>query len=143
MRVGRLRSIRKCSSNANHQCHDRDTAHRGPNGLGTQHEVVGQAHVSLGHSRLAIQDLSDAGSQPMHVGHHWIVFNGEVYNFKDLRSELEQLGRQFRSDTDTEVVVQAFDEWGPGCVDRFIGMFAFVIIDEKTRHLHAFVTGQA
>ena len=113
-------------------------AHRGPNGLGTHHEVVGQAHVSLGHSRLAIQDLSDAGSQPMHVGHHWIVFNGEVYNFKDLRSELEQLGRQFRSDTDTEVVVQAFDEWGPGCVDRFIGMFAFVIIDEKTRHLHAF-----
>ena len=102
-------------------------AHRGPDG----HGMYVEGPVGLGFRRLAILDLSDAASQPMVSadGRHVLVFNGEIYNFLELREELRQLGHQFRSTGDTEVLLEAFGRWGTACVDRFNGMFAFVIYD--------------
>ncbi len=105
-------------------------AHRGPDGEGFYID----SFLGLGHRRLAVIDLSPAGHQPMtsHCGNYSIVFNGEVYNFKELRSILEVKGHCFVSRTDTEVALHAYMEWGPSCVERFNGMFAFVLWD-KTR----------
>jgi len=85
----------------------------------------------LGHTRLSIIDLSVAGKQPMpnEDGTVWIGYNGEVYNFQELRRELEQNGHRFRSGTDTEVILHAYEEWGEGCVKRLRGMFSFTIYD--------------
>ena len=104
-------------------------AHRGPDGQG----VHADGPLALGHRRLAILDLTDAGRQPMATtdGRFVIVYNGEVYNFRELRRELEALGHVFRSRTDTEVVLAAWAEWGPVALDRFNGMFAFAIWDRK------------
>lgn len=102
-------------------------AHRGPNGSG----VWVAPGVGLGHRRLAIIDLA-TGDQPMHSedGRHSIVFNGEIYNFRELRGELEALGAVFRTNSDTEVILHGWRAWGPDCVSRFDGMFAFAIHDE-------------
>lgn len=107
--------------------------HRGPDGEGFYMD----SFVGLGHRRLAIIDLSPAGHQPMLTqdGQFAIVYNGEVYNFQELRAELESLGYQFRSKTDTEVVLNACAEWGPECVNRFNGMFAFAIWDKTRQQL--------
>jgi len=95
------------------------------------------ASVALFHRRLSILDLSEAGWQPMGTpdGRYWIVFNGEIYNYLELREELEALGHRFQSRSDTEVLLAAFAEWGPQCLTRLIGMFAFVILDVKKRTL--------
>lgn len=95
-------------------------------------DAIGRV-VGLGHQRLSIIDLSRAGHQPMSdpTGRYWIVHNGEIYNYVELRSELAARGRQFRSSTDTEVVLQAFLEWGAECQSRFNGMWAFAIYDRK------------
>ncbi len=108
-------------------------AHRGPDDRGEV--LLGEA--CLGSTRLSIVDLSDAGHMPMtdESRSTWIAYNGEVYNCARLRGELEGLGHRFRSRTDTEVVLHAFMEWGPDCVQRFSGMFAFAIWDAKTRAL--------
>jgi len=108
-------------------------AHRGPDDNG----VHVDGPLALGNRRLAIIDLSAAGHQPMtgSSGGLCITYNGEIYNFRELRAELEAAGRRFHSRTDTEVVLQAFDEWGPACLDRFNGMFAFAIWDPKRRSL--------
>jgi asparagine synthase (glutamine-hydrolysing) len=108
-------------------------AHRGPDGEG--HYTDG--HVGLGHRRLAIIDLSAAGHQPManENGDVIITFNGEIYNFHQLRVELEALGHQFHSRTDTESIIHAYEEWGEECVHRFNGMFAFAIWDRPRRRL--------
>nr|MBA3514339.1 asparagine synthase (glutamine-hydrolyzing) [Pyrinomonadaceae bacterium] len=108
-------------------------AHRGPDGEG--HYTDGP--VGLGHRRLAIIDLSPAGHQPMAnvAGDCVITYNGEVYNFQKLRVELEARGYQFHSQTDTEVVVHAYEEWGEKCVEHFNGMFAFAIYDRARRRL--------
>ena len=108
-------------------------AHRGPDGEG--HYVDGA--VGLGHRRLAIIDLSPSGHQPMAnvAGNVVITYNGEVYNFQKLRVELEALGYQFHSQTDTEVVLHAYEEWGEGCIERLNGMFAFAIFDRARRRL--------
>jgi asparagine synthase (glutamine-hydrolysing) len=105
--------------------------HRGPDGSG----VFVKGAVGLGHRRLAVIDLSDAGRQPMSnaSGHLWITYNGEVYNFKELRRTLEGLGYRFRSATDTEVILAAYEAWGPDCVERLRGMFALAIWDD-TKH---------
>jgi asparagine synthase (glutamine-hydrolysing) len=89
----------------------------------------------LGHRRLSILDLSPAGHQPMCSpdGRYWITYNGEVYNYVELRAELEALGHAFRTGTDTEVILAAFAEWGPDCVRRFQGMWAFALVDRQTR----------
>ena len=108
-------------------------AHRGPDGSG----VWCDGPVGFGHRRLAVIDLSDQGAQPMGTpdGRLWITFNGEVYNFQALRSELEARGHAFESHTDTEVVLHAYREFGADCLSRFVGMFAFGIWDADRREL--------
>ena len=109
-------------------------AHRGPDGEGKWVEE----NVGIGHRRLAIIDLSEAGRQPMISPDHRYVlsYNGEVYNFQELRTELQAAGYWFQSQTDSEVVLHAFAQWGPECVHRFNGMFAYVIWDRKEKTLH-------
>lgn len=111
-------------------------AHRGPDGEGFwQHE---EENVLLGHRRLSIIDLSDAGSQPMHyLNRYSIVHNGEIYNYIELKEELQKKGYSFRSQTDTEVILAAYDCWQQECVDQFDGMFAFAIWDDKEKLLFA------
>lgn len=108
-------------------------AHRGPDGSG--HWCEGP--VGLGHRRLAIIDLSPAGHQPMQSPdqRYLLTYNGEIYNFRELRTELEGLGRQFHSQTDSEVVLAALAEWGVGALARFNGMFAFALWDRHARRL--------
>ncbi|MBX6423456.1 asparagine synthase (glutamine-hydrolyzing) [Thermosulfurimonas sp. F29] len=91
--------------------------------------------VYLAHTRLSILDLSKAGWQPMGTpdGRYYIVYNGEVYNYRELRAELEKAGVRFRSHTDTEVVLRAYALWGPEALNRFVGMFALAILDTKRR----------
>jgi len=108
-------------------------AHRGPDDQGIwQKENVGLAHV-----RLSIIDLSPLGHQPMsnEDGSVWITYNGEIYNFLELREELQQKGHQFRSRTDTEVIVHLWEEEGVRCVERLRGMFAFAIWDDRQKVL--------
>lgn len=106
--------------------------HRGPDGSG--YHIAGP--IGLGHRRLAIIDLA-TGAQPLgnEDGSVQLVYNGEIYNFQDLRPELEALGHRFRTHTDTEVVVHAWEAWGERCVERFRGMFAFALWDENTQTL--------
>jgi asparagine synthase (glutamine-hydrolysing) len=108
-------------------------SHRGPDGEG--HFIDGS--LGLGHRRLAIIDLSPAGQQPMATedGRFIISYNGEVYNFRELRIELEALGHQFHSRTDSEVVLRAYAQWGEKSLDRFNGMFAFAIWDKQRKEL--------
>ncbi len=93
--------------------------------------------VGLLHRRLSIVDLGPSGHQPMSdpAGRHWIVFNGEVYNFVELRQELEGLGETFRGTGDTEVILAAYRRWGRDCLGRFNGMFAFALWDGERREL--------
>src|SRR5438309_5709031 len=110
-----------------------DLAHRGPDGRG----VLADDGVCLGHLRLAIIDLSDAGLQPFASGDGrlQLIHNGEIYNYVELRAELEAKGCRFRSQTDTEVILEAYREWGERCVERFNGMWAFAIWDGPRRRL--------
>ena len=105
-------------------------AHRGPDDAGLW--LSADARIGLGHRRLSIIDLSAAGHQPMAspCGRYVIVFNGEVYNYLELRRELEQLGRRFSGSGDTEVVLTAFAHWGRDCLARLNGMFALAILDQ-------------
>jgi asparagine synthase (glutamine-hydrolysing) len=107
-------------------------AHRGPDGDG--HLVEGP--VALGHRRLSIIDLS-TGGQPMehHSGRCAVTFNGEIYNFQDVKAELEAKGHSFVTHSDTEVILAGWLEWGPACLERFEGMFAFALWDRKDRTL--------
>ena len=108
--------------------------HRGPDGRGIH--VGGCA--ALGHTRLSIIDLSDDGLQPMSdpSGRWWIVFNGEIYNYLELRAELAG-SWEFRTRTDTEVLLAAYVTWGPACLERLLGMFSFLIWDRRERSLFA------
>jgi asparagine synthase (glutamine-hydrolysing) len=108
-------------------------SHRGPDDQG----VYRGKKVALSHRRLSILDLSPAGHQPMcnEDGTIWVVFNGEIYNYKSLRAELRAKGHTFRSNTDTEVIVHAYEEYSLDCVKHFEGMFAFGIWDEPRRRL--------
>lgn len=111
-------------------------SHRGPDGEG-QWCNTGNT-VLLGHRRLSIIDLSDAGQQPMHyLNRYTIIHNGEIYNYTELREELAKKGYVFRSQTDTEVIAAAYDQWKEKCVEHFDGMFAFAIWDEKNKELFA------
>ena len=105
--------------------------HRGPDDGGMWQSASRQA--TFGHTRLAILDLSAAGHQPMSAGRWTITFNGEIYNFKELRRTLEQRGLDLRSQTDTEVILRAYQACGDTCVDHLRGMFAFAIWDEQER----------
>jgi asparagine synthase (glutamine-hydrolysing) len=111
-------------------------AHRGPDDRGIQTLADGQ--LQFGNLRLAILDLSMLGHQPMTLADRktWIVYNGEVYNFREIRSELASLGWSFHSDCDTEVLLAAYRQWGLDAVERFRGMFAFAIWDADRNLLH-------
>lgn len=108
-------------------------AYRGPDDRGVFVEQLDESYVHLGHNRLSIQDLSSHGHQPFvsDCGAYTIVFNGEVYNFKSIREELEKLGQRFVSQSDTEVILYAYKVWGMECLEKFIGMFVFSILDKK------------
>ncbi len=124
-------------------CGDADTLssmsaimrHRGPDA----HDQVWfpQHHCGLAHNRLSILDLTSAGAQPMRSddGRHWIVFNGEIYNYREIRAELEARGCTFHSTSDTEVLLHALIQWGESCVVRLNGMFAFAWLDTQTGRL--------
>lgn len=107
--------------------------HRGPD----DQSVYGDERVTLGHRRLSIIDLSPAGRQPKCNEDEsiWIVFNGEIYNFQELRSDLEKDGHVFSSNTDTEVIIHAYEKWGISCVEKFNGMWAFALYDKNKRQL--------
>ena len=103
--------------------------HRGPDDSG----IFSLGNVCLASVRLSIIDLTAAGHMPMsdEEGHWWIAYNGEVYNFQELREELVRCGHRFHSKTDTEIVLHAFAEWGDKCLERFVGMFAFAVYDRQ------------
>ena len=105
----------------------RSLEHRGPDGGG----LYSDKNVTLGHRRLSIIDLSEAGKQPMpnEAGTMLINYNGEIYNFQELREELEKCGHQFFSDTDTEVILHGYEQWGEDVLQKLNGMFAFCIYD--------------
>jgi asparagine synthase (glutamine-hydrolysing) len=111
--------------------------HRGPDDHSFHVYPMGRSTVALGHTRLSIIDLSDAGCQPMHSldGRWAIVFNGEVYNYLELRAELHAMGHSFSSNSDTEVLLAAWMQWGISCLTRLVGMFAFVVFDKTNATL--------
>jgi asparagine synthase (glutamine-hydrolysing) len=118
----------------------RALAHRGPDDEGT--ELLALASdpntcVGLGARRLAILDLSPAGHQPMHdpATGNWLIFNGEIYNFREIRLELQKLGHPFASTGDTEVLLRAYGQWGEACLQRLVGMFAFAVWDSHNQRL--------
>ncbi len=109
--------------------------HRGPDDSGYSFYENEYANIGLGHRRLSILDLSSHGHQPMEFEHLEIIHNGEVYNFKEIRAELEKYSYNFYSQSDTEVILKAYHKWGIKAVDRFIGMFSIVIFDKKASKL--------
>jgi len=113
-------------------------SHRGSDDRGIFVKEVAGYHVHLGHNRLAIQDLSIQGHQPFisSCGLYIIVFNGEIYNFKTIRKSLEKLGHTFVSASDTEVILYAYKEWGIACLEKFIGMFSFSLLDKEQKKLY-------
>ena len=120
----------------------RSLAHRGPDDSGTvllRDDPGEDVEIGLGNRRLAILDLSPLGHQPMHdpESGNWIVYNGEVYNFREVRAKLEREGVRFRSHSDTEVIVKAYASWGEKCLREFRGMFAFAIWDAQRHRLFA------
>jgi asparagine synthase (glutamine-hydrolysing) len=110
--------------------------HRGPDSVGTV-ILNDQYQIGLGHRRLSIIDLSNCGSQPMtdETGNYTVVFNGEIYNFNEIKNELETFGFKFRSTSDTEVILSAYIKWGIQAVNKFIGMFAFAIYDKTNNKM--------
>ena len=112
-------------------------SHRGPDDLGTWSDIRDERALGLGHRRLSILDLTDSGHQPMVSanGRYAIVLNGEIYNFKEIRTELASRGMRFKSTSDTEVLLEAYATWGIAAVDRFIGMFALAIWDRAEQRL--------
>lgn len=110
-------------------------AHRGPDDAGTY--LFGDT-VGLGHRRLSIIDVSHGGHQPMHFDDLVIVFNGEIYNYKEIKSELEKEGYRIDSNSDTAVMLRAFQKWGVQAVHKFIGMFSFVMLDRRSNRLYLF-----
>src|SRR5436190_24095077 len=109
--------------------------HRGPDGGGI---YLNESNtVGLSHRRLSFLDLTEAGKQPMtnEDGSLWIAYNGEIYNYIELRKQLEQSGHQFHSHTDTEVILHGYEEWGYDVVNHLKGMFAFGLWDERKKQL--------
>ena len=108
--------------------------HRGPDNCGFWYDTLKWKNkllnIGFGHVRLSIIDLSEQGNQPMVAGNgRVIIHNGEIYNYLEIKKELEKIGHEFKSDTDTEVILAAYQQWGESCVERFIGMWAFAIWD--------------
>ena len=111
--------------------------HRGPDGEG--YWLSEGENIAFGHRRLSIIDLSMKGSQPMKVNEYVITYNGEVYNYKELREELIADGFVFESASDTEVILNAYIKWGENCINHFNGMWSFVIYDPIKKIIFCFV----
>jgi asparagine synthase (glutamine-hydrolysing) len=111
--------------------------YRGPDGSDFQKIEVGNGLLYLSHLRLAIIDLTDGGKQPMESsdGRFTIIFNGEIYNYKELREELKKIGHSFKTESDTEVLLACWSSWGIGCLEKLVGMFAFVLYDRQCNKL--------
>ncbi len=112
--------------------------HRGPDGSGYEFFQHSDCQVGLGHRRLSIIDLSAAASQPMWYKHFCIIFNGEMYNYAEVKTQLEKLGHSFKTHSDTEVILHAWEQWNSAMIDHFIGMFAFVIYDHREKNITCF-----
>ncbi|MBL1280581.1 MAG: asparagine synthase (glutamine-hydrolyzing) [Fluviicola sp.] len=106
-------------------------SHRGPDGADYELFQQEKAIVGFGHRRLSIIDLSEHAKQPMHYQNLVLVFNGEIYNFEEIKSELKTLGHSFSMESDSEMILHAYEQWGEKCMDKFIGMFAFAIFDKE------------
>lgn len=108
--------------------------HRGPDHQGVQHHKLRGREVWLGHARLSVIDLNDAANQPMasQDGRFVLIFNGEIYNYIELRDALRELGAVFRTDSDTEVLLEAWAHWGEASLEKFDGMFAFALLDKAS-----------
>jgi len=111
--------------------------HRGPDDSGKEMFITSTGYVYLGQTRLSIIDLSSGGHQPMfsNDGRYVVVFNGEIYNYRELRLELTNFGYHFKTDSDTEVLLAGWTIWNVNCLKRFIGMFSFAILDIQTECL--------
>ena len=109
--------------------------HRGPDDFGTEVYQASEAFIGVGQRRLSIVDLSPLGHQPMHFQHLTVNFNGEIYNFKEVRKELEEQGYTFKSWSDTEVILKGYDCWGLDVVNKFIGMFAIALYDRNKQQV--------
>jgi asparagine synthase (glutamine-hydrolysing) len=107
--------------------------HRGPDST----DIWTDKHIFLGHNRLSIIDLSEASNQPMHYKNFSIVFNGEIYNYLELKKELTAKGHIFQTSGDTEIILHAFEEWGEQCVSHFLGMWSFFIWNNKLKQFFA------
>ena len=106
--------------------------HRGPDSFGSFFEKsLNNISIGLGHRRLSILDLSDRGTQPMQYNENIIIYNGEVYNYKEIKEDLIRIGYKFQTDTDTEVILKSYNEWGINFINKLNGMFAIVIFDKK------------
>jgi len=112
-------------------------AHRGPDGCGYNFLQKNNYQIGLGHRRLSIIDLTNAGAQPMAYQQSIIVFNGEIYNYASIKKTLEGKGHQFIGHSDTEVILHAYAEWGSAALQQFIGMFSLVIFDEEKQKIFA------
>ena len=110
-------------------------AHRGPDAGGVWSHEDERVSMHLGHRRLSIIDLSTAADQPLRKGSLALIYNGELYNYKELRQELQAAGATFVTSSDTEVVLEGWRHWGPAALDRFRGMFAFALADTATGEL--------
>ena len=132
-----------CTTNLNLEINDlkimTDTlVSRGPDDSGYEIYKVNDFNIGFGQRRLSILDLSKNGHQPYNFEYLVMVYNGEIYNFNEIKDELIKFGYKFNSSSDTEVIIKAFHKWGVKCVDRFIGMFAFSILDKKVNKLYIF-----
>ncbi|MCH8192899.1 MAG: hypothetical protein IIA65_02640 [Planctomycetes bacterium] len=110
-------------------------AHRGPDAVGKYQSELNGMHVLLGHRRLSIIDLSEAANQPFVKNGLVLIFNGEIYNYRELREELRAKRHRFATATDTEVIVHLYEDMGDRCVEKLSGMFAFALWDSRRNRL--------
>ncbi len=125
----------KCTTRDDLLAMKKTLKHRGSDGDGVLVCEEENYVFGLGHQRLSIIDLSDSGHQPMAYENFSISFNGEIYNYKEIKLALLDLGHKFQGDSDTEVILHAFQQWGISCINKFIGMFAFVIYDKQRKEV--------
>ena len=109
--------------------------HRGPDSGDLKMVQLENVQLGFAHKRLAIIDITETGKQPMAFQHLLITFNGEIYNFEEIKAELSALGHYFKGNSDTEMILHAYSQWGENCLEKFIGMFAIVIYDTVANHI--------
>ena len=125
----------KKSTKSNIQSMIEPLNHRGPDGEGVSLFKSKNVIIGFGHKRLSIIDLSQTGKQPMALNQLHITYNGEIYNYQEIKNELLELGHHFNGESDTEMILHAYTEWGIKAVERFIGMFAIALFDEKKQEV--------